>query len=202
MPEVAPMLIVCAEEARVEAELCGGVLSCPSCRGLLAPWGFARVRSIRVRGDGTVSLRPRRSKCWACSRTHVLLPDLCLLGRQYAAAVIGAAIEARARRRGYRRIAAELGVPVRTVRRWLARFAANAEAIRAHFTRWALVLDAELGPILPAGDGFADALEAIGVAARSWVLRFGPGRAVWSLAALLSGGLLLATRGDLFPTVR
>ncbi len=196
------MLIVCAEEARVEAELVGGRLGCPSCRGVLAPWGFARERSIRVLGDATVSLRPRRSKCWACSRTHVLLPDLCLLGRQYAAVVIGAAIEARVRRVGYRRIAAELGVPVRTVRRWLGRFAANAEAIRAHFTRWAFALDAELGAILPAGDGFADALEALGVAARSWVLRFGPGRGVWPLAALLSGGLLLATRGDLFPAVR
>jgi len=191
------MLIVCAGEARVEAELCGGVLSCPSCWGVLAPWGFARVRSIRVLGDATVSLRPRRSKCSACACTHVLLPDLCLLRRQYAAVVIGAAIEARARRRGYRRIAAELGVPVRTVRRWLARFACHAEAIRAHFTRWAFVL----GAILPAGDGFADALEAIAVAARSWVLRFGPGPWVWSLASLLSGGLLLATRGDLFPPV-
>ena len=86
---------------------------------------------------------------------------------------------------------------MRTVRRWLARFACHAEAIRAHFTRWAFVL----GAILPAGDGFADALEAIAVAARSWVLRFGPGPWVWSLASLLSGGLLLATRGDLFPPV-
>lgn len=67
---------------------------------------------------------------------------------------------------------------MRTVRRWLARFACHAEAIRAHFTRWAFALDAELGAILPAGDGFADAMEAIGVAARSWVLRFGPGRGV------------------------
>jgi hypothetical protein len=133
-------------------------------------------------------------------RTQVFLADLCLLRRQYEVAVIGAAIEARARCCGYRRIAVELGVPVRTVRRWLRRFSGNAEAIRAHFTRWAFALDPELSPIAPAGSAFDDALEAIAVTARAWVLRLG-GRAVWSLVALLSGGMLLATRGDLFPRV-
>jgi len=196
------MLMVFAEEAMVEAELVGGGLGCPSCVGVLAPWGFARRRSIRLRGDATVSLRPRRSKCRACTRTHVLLPDLCLLRRQYEAAVIGAVIEARAAGCcGYRRIAGELGVPVRTVRRWLGRFLGNAEAIRSLFTRWAFALDPELAPILPAGGLFEDALEAIGVAVRAWVLRLGHDRAVWSVVALLSGGLLLATRGDLFPVV-
>ena len=201
MPEVAPVLMVFAEEALVEAELVGGGLGCPSCAGVLAPWGFARRRSIRLRADATMSLRPRRSKCRACTRTHVLSSDLCLLRRQYEVAVIGAVMEARAARCcGYRRIARELGVPVRTVRRWLRRFAGNAEAIRAHFTRWAFALDPELSPILPAGSLFDDALEAIGVAARAWVLRLSR-RPAWSLAALLSGGLLLATRGDLFPPV-
>ena len=148
-----------------------------------------------------MSLRPRRSKCRACTRSHVLVPDLCLLRRQYEAAVIGAVLEARAAGCcGYRRIARELGVPVRTVRRWLRRFACNAEQVRGHFTRWAFALDPELAPILPAGSLFDDALEAIGVAVRAWVLRLG-GRAVWSLVAFLSGGLLLATRGDLFPAV-
>ena len=193
------MLMVGAKEAMVERELLEGRLACPSCAGVLAPWGFAHRRSIRLRGDVTMSLRPRRSKCRACTRTHVLLADLCLLRRQYGVAVIGAALEARARC-GYRRIAAELGVPVRTVRRWLRRFSSNAEAIRSLFTRWAFTLDPELAPIAPAGSAFGDALEAIGVAARAWVLRLG-GRAVWSLVALLSGGLLLATRGDLFPAV-
>jgi hypothetical protein len=165
------MLMVFAEEAMVECELVGERLACPSCAGVLAPWGFARRRSIRLRGDATMSLRPRRSKC------------------------------RRARARTcYRRIARELGVPVRTVRRWLWRFVSNAEAIRAHFTRWAFALDPELAPILPAGSLFDDALEAIGVAVRAWVLRLG-GRAIWSVVALLSGGLLLATRGDLFPAV-
>jgi hypothetical protein len=200
MPEVAPMLMVFAGEAMVEAELVGGGLGCPSCSGVLAPWGFARRRSIRLLRDAMMSSRPRRSKCRACSGTHVLLPDVCLLRRQYEVAVIGAVIEARAAGCGYRRIAAGLGVPVRTVRRWLRRFAHNVEAIRSHFTRWAFALDPELSPILPAGGRFADALEAIGVAARAWVLRLGV-RPVWSLVAVLSGGMLLATRGDLFPAV-
>ena len=52
MPEVAPMLIVCAEEARVEAELVGGLLACSSCRGLLGPWGHARARVVRCTTAG------------------------------------------------------------------------------------------------------------------------------------------------------
>jgi hypothetical protein len=130
----------------------------------------------------------------------VLLPDLCLLRRQYEVELIGAVIEAKARGLGYVRIARELSVPVGTVRAWLRRFARNAEVIRSHFVRWAFALDPELGPIAAAGGSFADALEAIGVAARAWVLRLGR-RGVWGLVALLSGGVLLATRGDLFPAV-
>ncbi len=201
MPEVAPVLMVFAEEVLVEVELVEERLACPSCAGVLAPWGFARRRSIRLLRDAMVSLRPRRSKCRACTRTHVLLPDLCLLRRQYEVAVIGAVIEARATGCcGYRRIARELGVPVRTVRRWLARFVRNAGVIRSHFTRWMFALDPELPAILPAGGVFGDAVEAIGVAVRAWVLRLGA-RPVWSLVAVLSGGMLLATRGDLFPAV-
>lgn len=193
------MLMVGVVVADVEAELRSGSLSCPTCLGVLAPWGHARERHVRVRWGPPVWLRPRRARCRGCRGTHVLLADVCLLRRQYEVAVIGAALEARACCVGYRRIAAWLEVPVRTVRRWLARFASNAERVRAYFTRWAFALDPELGPIAPTGSVFVDALEAIGVAVRAWVLRLGPGRAVWRLVALLSGGMLLATRGGLFP---
>jgi len=199
MPEVAPVLMVCAEVARVEAELLGGVLACPSCRGGLGPWGHARSRVVRCAG-GERWLRPRRAKCRACARTHVLLPDFCLLRRRDEVAVIGAALVARSRGVRHGRIAEELGVPEDTVRGWLRRFAAGAEAIRAHFTRWAFALDPGLAAILPAAGGFVDALEAIGVAARAWVLRFGP-RAVWSLVAALSGGVLLCHTSSPFPPV-
>jgi hypothetical protein len=133
--------------------------------------------------------------------THVLLPDLALLRRQDEVAVIGAAIEAKVAGEGYRRIAARLGRYADTVRGWLGRFAARTELIRAHFTRCALVLDPGLGPVLPAGSDLADALEAIAVAVRAWVLRFGPGEP-WRIAGVLSGGLLLATRAPAFPWPR
>ena len=133
--------------------------------------------------------------------THVLLPDLVLLRRRDEVVVIGAAIEARAAGAGHRRIAERLGVPKDTVRGWLRRFAGRAEQARAHFTRWAFALDPELGPIPPAGGLLADALEAIAVAVRAWVLRFGPGDA-WRLGSVLSGGVLLCNTSCPFPPVR
>jgi Homeodomain-like domain len=197
MPEVAPMLIVCAEVALVEAELVGGLLGCPSCRAVLGPWGHARERVLRCR-SGDRWLRPRRARCRGCLGTHVLLPDVCLLRRQDEVSVIGAAIVASALGEGYRRIAGWLGVHADTVRGWLRRFRERADQIRAFFTRCAVALDPELAPVMPAGGGIADAAEAIAVAARAWVLRFGPGDP-WRVASRLSCGGLLATRAPAFP---
>ncbi len=194
------MLIVCAEQALVEADLVGGRLGCPLCRGELGPWGHGRQRVLRcLAGDRL--LRPRRARCRGCAGTHVLLPDVALLGRRDEVAVIGAAIEAKVAGAGYRRIAGRLGVPADTVRGWLRRFAERAERIRAHFTRWAVALDCEIGALLPAGGSVADALEAIAVAARVWVLRFGPGHP-WRIASSLSGGVLVGNTSSLFPAVR
>lgn len=194
------MLIVCAEQARVEAELVGGLLSCPSCRGMLGPWGHGRERVLRC-SAGDRLLRPRRARCRGCEGTHVLLPDLALLRRRDEVAVIGAAIAAKVAGEGHRPIAGRLGVPADTVRGWLRRFAERAERIRAHFTRWVVALDPELGAVLPAGGGVADALEAIAVAARAWVLRFGPGDP-WRIASSLSGGVLLGNTSSPFPVLR
>ncbi|TMM06636.1 MAG: hypothetical protein E6G05_03905 [Actinobacteria bacterium] len=194
------MLIVCAEQARVEAELVAGGLSCPSCWGVLGPWGHARARVVRC-VTGARWLWPRRARCRGCRGTHVLLPDLLLSRRRDEVAVIGAAIEAKVAGLGHRPIAERLGVPKDTVRGWLRRFVVRAGQVRAHFTRWAVALDPELGPVLPAGSGVADALEAIAIAARGWVLRFGPGE-VWPIAAVLSGGVLLCNTSCPFPPVR
>jgi transposase-like protein len=131
----------------------------------------------------------------------VLLPDVALLRRQDGVSVIGAAIEAKVAGVGYRRIASGLGVSADTVRGWLRRFGERAGLFRAHFTRCAVALDPELGPVLPAGSGVADALEAVAVAARAWVLRFGLGDP-WQVASRLSGGLLLATRAPAYPWAR
>jgi hypothetical protein len=84
-------------------------------------------------------------------------------------------------------------VPADTVRGWLRRFGERAEVISSHFTRCAVALDPELGPVRPAGSDVADAVEVIAVAARAWVLRFGPADP-WRVASRLSGGELLATR--------
>ena len=190
------MVMVCAEQATVEVELVGGALRCPGCEGELRPWGHARERVIR----GVGRLRPRRAKCRGCGGTHVLLAEVCLLRRRDAVAVIGAALAARAAGTGHRRIADRLGVPKDTVRGWLRRFARDAEAIRAYFSRWAFALDPELGPVGPAGGVFADAVAVIGVAARAFVLRFGS-RAAWSVVAVLSGGALLCHTSCPFPAV-
>lgn len=190
------MLSVCADEALVEAELVGGRLGCPSCRGVLGPWGHARERVLRCRA-GDRRLRPRRARCRECAGTHVLLPDLALLRRQDEVSVVGQAIEAKVAGMAYRRIASGLGVYADTVRGWLRRFTERAELIRAHFTRLAVALDPELGAVLPAGGGIADALEALAVAVRAWVLRFGPGDP-WQVASRLCGGMLLATRAPAY----
>ena len=127
--------------------------------------------------------------------------ELALLRRRDEVAVIGAAVEAKAAGEGHRTIAGRWGVPKDTVRGWLRRFAERAEQARAHFTRWAFALDPELGPIWPGGSVVADALEAIAVAVRAWVLRFGPAQE-WQVAAVLSGGRLLCNTSCPFPPVR
>jgi hypothetical protein len=131
----------------------------------------------------------------------VLLPELCLARRRFVVEVIGVAIEAKVAGEGHRRIASRLGVAEDTVRGWLRRFVVRGEQIRAHFTRWAVALDVELGAVLPAGSVLGDALEAIAQAARAWVLRFGP-RPVWQIASRLSGGALLSNTSVPFPRVR
>lgn len=194
------MLIVCVEQARVEAELVAGALSCLSCGGVLGPWGHGRERLLRCL-SGDRLLRPRRARCRGCAGTHVLLPDVALVRRRDGVAAVGEAIEAKVAGEGRRRIASRLGVPADTVRGWLRRFAGRADQIRAHFTRWAVALDPEVGALGPAGGGIADALEAMAIAARAWVLRFGPGDP-WRIASRLSGGVLLCNTSSPFPAVR
>jgi hypothetical protein len=123
----------------------------------------------------------------------VLLPEIAVLRRHDEVLVIGAAIVQSLAGWGYRRIASRLGVPADTVRGWLRRFSERAELLRVLFTRSAVGLDPELGPVMPAGNGVADAVEAVAIAGRAWALRFGPAE-LWQVASRLSGGLLLATR--------
>ena len=122
----------------------------------------------------------------------------CLLRRRDAVEVIGAALTAKAAGHGHRRIARDLGRLAPTVRNWLRRFAAGAEAIRSFFTVLAHDLDPMLGAIEPAGSAFADAVEAIARAVRAAVSRLGP-RPPWSFASTATGGRLLSNTSCPYP---
>ena len=185
------MLTVGVDEGVVERGLRGGAFACP-CGGVLAPWGWARPRSLRDTGS-RLRVRPRRGRCRVCAVTHVLLLVDALLRRADTAAVIGAALTGRARGDGHRPIAARLGRPASTVRGWLRRFASRAEPVRSAFTALAvtLVVDAVLPD--PAGGVFADAVAAVGAAASAVARRFGvPIVSGWRLAAVVSASRLLA----------
>lgn len=184
------MLMVGTDPEEVERLLSEGDLSCPGCGGVLTPWGHARSRSSRGL-EGTVRHVPRRTRCSACGRTHVLLTQAWLLRRADAVVVIGAALEAKASGAGHRPIATRLGRPASTVRGWLRRFGANAEHVRARFTRLLHALDGQAPALVARSTVVADAVEAIGRAAAAAVLRLAP-TGPWEFAARASAGLLLS----------
>jgi len=180
----------------VEADLVGGRLGCPLCGGVLGPWAYASWRVIRGL-DGETSLRPRRGRCRSCMTTHVLLPDGCLLRRRDSVEVIGSAVVEHAAGVGHRPIAARLGLPAATVRGWLRRFTQTAVEIAGFFVRWALVLAPASDSPGPAGSVVCDAVEAVGMATRAAIRRFGPA-GPWRLAARLTGGGLLSNTSCLW----
>lgn len=167
------MLVVANDAEAVEADLAAGRLACPGCDGPLARHGWARRRVLRTLGDDR-ELRPRRGWCARCEAAHVLLPAWSVPRRRDAAEVIVAALLAKAAGAGHRAIAVALDRPAGTVRGWLRRAAARAEATRAVATSWVHALDPCAAPIEPAGSLLADAIEALGVALASAVRRFGP----------------------------
>lgn len=174
----------------VDRLLLGGLLRCPGCEAQLRPWGWARSRSVRELVE-VVIVRPRRSLCAGCACTHVLLPETLLLRRADTVAVIGEALTLKAIGRGHRWIATMLDRPVGTVRAWLRRFAAHAGSVRVLFTGLLFMLDPEADGARPAGSLFADAVEAVGLAAAAAVRMFGP-RPAWQFASSASSGLLLS----------
>lgn len=192
------MVTVEIDPVVVEQRLSSGGLACPGCAGRLTGWGRARTRVVRG-ADGPTAVTPRRSRCSRCRVTHVLLPVLLLVRRADTAAVIGAALAARAAGQGYRRIAAALGRAPDTVRGWLRRFAVRVEEVRVVFTGWCRALDPD--PVLPGptGTAWGDALAAIDAAAAAVGVCFGSSAAgsvvrvpVWEVAVAVSVGRLLA----------
>jgi len=112
------------------------------------------------------------------------------------AEVIGAALVAKAAGLGHRRAGAA-GLPPSTVRSWLRRFAANAEAVRVFFTVLAHDLDPMLAPLAPSLTAMGDAVEAIAAAARAASLRLAP-VTPWHFASSASGGRLISNTGWLY----
>ncbi|HZN71114.1 MAG TPA: hypothetical protein VFC00_05445 [Micromonosporaceae bacterium] len=163
------------------------------CGYWLSPWGWARQRVLRGPAMELVRVRPRRAWCRRCRGTHVLLPVVALARRADLAEVIGAALAAKAAGAGCRAIAVVLGRPPDTVRGWLRRFAARAQAVRVAFT--ALLVDTWPDPVLPAAAGslFADAVAAIVGAAVAVAARWPQLGAVspWLAASAVTNGRLL-----------
>lgn len=190
------MLLIAVTAQQLEVDLAAGRVACPDCRGRLARWGFARPREVRMRA-GVRSLRPRRAFCHGCGRTHVLCPSWSVPGRRDGAQVIGEALRLAAGGEGHRRIARRLDRAPGTVRGWLRAARANAQSVRACATRWVVVLDPQSGAITPAGGGeLGDAVEAVMLAVRAWVLRFGRDPVgTWERAVWLTGGLLTGRPG-------
>lgn len=184
-------LSVADNEERLEADLAAGRVACPACGGRLSPWGFARSREVRMR-DGARRMTPRRAVCGGCGATHVLCPSWSVPRRRDGAEVIGEALALAAGGQGHRRIARRLGRPPGTVRGWLRAGRTRAESLRACGIRWAYALDpAQLAAVTPAPNALGDAVEAIMLAVRALVLRFGPAPAgPWETAVWLTSGLL------------
>jgi Homeodomain-like domain len=172
----------------LEADLAAGRMGCPGCDGPLSPWGFGRVRELRMLHD-VRSFRPRRACCHACQTTHVLMPAWSVPRRRDCAEVIGAALLAKAQGDGHRKIAARLGRPPATVRGWLRAFGRRADAVQSSALRWARAIDAQLEPPA-AGSSFAGAVDGLGVAARACRLHLRTRAGPWELAVALTGGLL------------
>jgi hypothetical protein len=149
---------------------------------------------LRGLGGSTLELTPRRSRCSLCLVTHVLLPVVALLRRADLAEVIGAALTAKAKGLGARRIAAMLGRSVDSVRGWLRRFGSRAEVVRRFFTGLRVAVAPD--PVVPAATrtGFADAVAAVFGAAVAVLARWPRlGEVpVWQAAAAATNGGLLA----------
>ena len=188
------MLSVVLSGEQLEVELAAGRVLCPDCGGPLSRWGFARSRVVRLRGQ-VRSHTPRRACCRGCARTHVLCPSWMVPGRLDGAEVIGEALRLAVCGLGHRPIAARLDRPPATVRGWLRTARAHAQGLRECATRWVACLDPAPGAVTAAGSQLGDAVEALMLAVRAWVLRFGRDLiGPWERAVWLTGGLLAAGR--------
>lgn len=125
----------------------------------------------------------------------MLLPASVLLRRADAVTVIGLALLAKAGGAGHRRAAAGLGLPASTVRGWLRRITAVADRVLAVLAVAAAGLGVEFVPPASRPEPVGAVVELVGALARAAALRLGGSCSPWRLAAVLSGGRLLAPNG-------
>ena len=189
-------MIAIVDLARAEADLTAGVLTCPRCSGMLRPWGYGRCRQVRDHGSTTLTLRPRRARCVACGATQVLLLGSVLPRRADTTAVIGTVLLASTRGAGFSRIAADLGCPLSTVRRWLRSVrGAHTEWLHAQGVAWIHDVDREaFATITPALTRLGDALTALAAAALAIQARLTPHVPAWPLIGRLTHGRLVPAR--------
>jgi hypothetical protein len=195
------LLSVGPDPVVVERELTGGGLRCPGCGGVLAPWGYAPPRFVRVRPGRIGRVRLRRGICSGdagCGRSHVLLPRFLLGRRVDEVGVIWSALVARARGWGWRKVAELAGRPVATVRGWLTRFADRAVGVREVFADLEHLVagGGDVDRLVPAGGPVADAVAQIGASVAAVRRALGPavfGVSPAQMVAVLSGGWLLGT---------
>ncbi len=187
-------MIGIADPARAETDLAAGALSCPRCAGPLQPWGHARTRTVRDHGPTTLALRPRRARCRTCHHTHVLLPAVVAPRRADTTAVIGTALQASTRGVGYRRIAASIGRPLSTVRRWIraGRDPQHTEWLRGQAVAWLARVDRDvLAGLTPQPTRLGEALTALAAAALTLRARVAPHVPPWTLIGQITLGRLV-----------
>lgn len=187
------MMTVGPNDAAVDSDLRAGRLDCPvlDCQGVLGPWGSARERVVR----GVGRFQPRRGRCRECGRTQVLLPASVLLRRADSVTVIGTALLAKASGMGHRPIAELLNVPAGTVRGWLRRIVQVAGRVLAVLAAAAAQLGTEFVAPAPTADPVAAVAELLGALSAAMARRLGGSCSPWRLAAVLTGGRLLAATG-------
>jgi len=125
----------------------------------------------------------------------VLLPASVLLRRADAVTVIGEALVAKAGGAGHRPIATLLDVPPSTVRGWLRRIAAVAEQVLAVLATAAAELGTEFTPPAVTVGPVAGVVELLGALSAAVARELGGSCSPWRLAAVLTGGRLLAPTG-------
>jgi hypothetical protein len=190
-------VLVVASPEQTDDALQAGRIACPGCRGKLRPHGYARTRTVRDVGAARLTLTPRRARCTGCGATHVLLPAELTARRADSTAAIGVALLAKAEHgHGHRRIAASMGRPSSTVRRWLRGVrGGQVERLRRAGVAEVNRLDAEQLPSVLEHLNRSPlwrALNVLAIAARTARQRYGSTVPPWALIGWYVRGQLIA----------